>query len=650
MRYRPEIDGLRAVAVVPVILFHAGFTLFGGGYVGVDIFFVISGYLITTIILSEKAAGTFSLKRFYERRARRIIPALYFVMLCSLPLATVLVFPEWWDKFTGGIVAVIFFVSNFHFWANSGYFTQASELEPFLHTWSLAVEEQFYLFFPLLIMLLWRFGLRVITMLIAVGLLLSLGLSEWASRYYVGANFFLLPTRAWELFIGASAARYAMTKPVFQKRTADIAGALGLALIVYAIFAFDDHTRVPGLYGLVPTVGAVLVILFASSETYVARLLSLRGFVGIGLISYSTYLWHQPLFAFLRLASDTTPSAGMFAGFAVLSLALGWFSWKYVEQPFRRGDKFSQKQIFGYVAIASFAFLALAGLEKVTNAQERYYVSRLHENEVEMYELLKSARQTRRFRVDEDCKFSILTLNAEFQQRFDKCFAEYGPAEIILGDSHGEDMYTAIALNMPKSSFVVGFPKGGCRPYSDDDKCPTPKYYETLREFIAKHAEEVSQVVYHQAGHELVFDAHSDEVGRELFSRDVISKYEINAERIEFLLQYLSELSNDVDVIWLGPRLEPSFSRTQILEDSCDNPKLVPQTGAVEIFENLDMALRTRMETSNVRYISLLSLTEFDPKTDLFDCTNIYWTDGHHWSTEGERRFGARIVPALTAE
>lgn len=369
MKYRAEIDGLRAAAVIPVILFHAGFQSFSGGFVGVDVFFVISGYLITTIILTEKGEGRFSLANFYERRARRILPALFLVMLVTLPFAWLWLIPSELKDFSLSLVGVSTFLSNIHFWLGTGYWGADSELKPLLHTWSLAVEEQYYVLFPLYLMLMWRFRKRWILSSFMVIAALSLVAAQWGAYRYPSATFFLLPTRGWELAIGAVIAFYFLyrkqtIRTILSHRFIDETLSLaGLLMIAYAVFAFDETVPFPGLYALVPTVGAGLIILFSSQQTVVGRLLGSKLFVSIGLISYSTYLWHQPLFAFARNRSLTEPSGLLFAGLAVLSVALAYLSWRYVEKPFRKRGFFSRKAIFAFAAIgtAFFIIIGLAG-------------------------------------------------------------------------------------------------------------------------------------------------------------------------------------------------------------------------------------------------------------------------------------------------
>lgn len=365
MQYRREIDGLRALAVLPVLLFHAGFQAFGGGYIGVDIFFVISGYLITTIILAELQTGNFSIIKFYERRARRILPALFLVMLACLPFAWAWMSPMGLQEFSKSVVAVSLFLSNILFWKEAGYFATANELKPLLHTWSLAVEEQYYVLFPIFLILVWRFGQRWIISILVVAALASLALSEWALTRYTSASFYLLPTRGWELLIGALAAFYLLPRggersvnlPLYQA-----ASLLGLLMIIYSVFIFDKFTSFPGANALTPTIGAVLIVLFATPATFVGKLLGTKLLVGIGLISYSTYLWHQPLFSFARYASLQEPSQAVFVLLILVSLLLAFFTWKFVETPFRNKNIIKRKHVFWFSLLGSLFFITIGSV------------------------------------------------------------------------------------------------------------------------------------------------------------------------------------------------------------------------------------------------------------------------------------------------
>jgi len=379
MRYRTEIDGLRAVAVIPVIFYHAGFSLFGGGFVGVDVFFVISGYLITTIILDDLERGTFSILNFYERRARRILPALFFVLGASTCLAWFFYSNDDLLSFSRSLAGVTVFSSNLVFWKESGYFDTVGELKPLLHTWSLAVEEQYYLIFPVCLILAWRLGRRWILILMLLLGVVSLGLAQWAAAAHPTAAFYLLPTRGWEILIGAGVAMYLSRRELGtpDRTLSEVSVWTGSLLLAFSIFAFNKRTPFPSLYTLAPTLGTALIILFATQNTTIGRLLGNKLFVGVGLVSYSAYLWHQPLFAFIRYRSLNEPTASLLIALAGVSVAFAYLSWRHVEKPFRNKQTCSRKQIFLFGAIGAVVFLSagLLGYVKVSNAEKKAHLS-----------------------------------------------------------------------------------------------------------------------------------------------------------------------------------------------------------------------------------------------------------------------------------
>ena len=360
MKYRPEIDGLRGLAVLSVILFHAGFELFSGGFVGVDVFFVISGYLITTILIEDIENQRFNLVNFYERRARRILPALFFVMIVCIPFVWLWMLPSQIKDFSESLVAVSLFASNILFWRESDYFGASAEEKPLLHTWSLAVEEQYYVLFPIFLILVWRFGKNRVFWMIVVMAAISLLISEWGWRNKAIANFYLAPTRAWELFAGSIAAFIVQKKGVQKKNSLAL---LGLSAIFVSIFVYDESTPFPSVYALVPVLGVVLFVLFAEKETLAARFLSNKAMVGIGLISYSAYLWHQPLLAFTRIRFGELQSILIMVMLSFCSLFLGYLSWKYIEIPFRKKANISRLKVFfvSSVGIGLFIIMGVVG-------------------------------------------------------------------------------------------------------------------------------------------------------------------------------------------------------------------------------------------------------------------------------------------------
>ena len=337
VRHRADIDGLRAIAVVPVVLFHAGVSQVSGGFVGVDIFFVISGYLITSLILGEMREGRFSLLSFYERRIRRIFPALFAVLAVCIVLAGTLFLPRELRSFDESLLAATFFVSNIYFYGSNGYFAAPPDTLPLLHTWSLSIEEQFYIVFPLLLSLAIAFGRRIWVGLISVLFLLSLAASIWVTPINPDAAFYLAPMRVWELMLGALLAARVLPR-IESQAVREMLALAGVALIAYAVFRFSTSTPFPGSAALIPCLGAAFLIYAGEDEgtTSASKVLSLRPLVFVGLISYSLYLWHWPLLVFARYWSVTSLTGWQSATIVIASFILAALSWAYIEQPFRR--------------------------------------------------------------------------------------------------------------------------------------------------------------------------------------------------------------------------------------------------------------------------------------------------------------------------
>ncbi|WP_339474640.1 acyltransferase family protein [Pseudomonas fluorescens] len=332
---RRDIDGLRALAVIPVVLFHFGFNTFSGGFVGVDVFFVISGFLITTILFREISAKRFSFVDFWARRARRIIPALTVVMLVTLALGWLLLTAKDFSELGRTVRYQSLFISNILFMREDGYFQPASDLKPLLHTWSLAVEEQYYIFFPLLMAVLIRYVRHWRWMLFAV-LLVSFGLNLAYIQSKPEFTFFSLPTRAWELLCGAMLAVLPAPKQAVRPWLYQAVGLAGLAAVLAAVFTFDKSTVFPGWAALPPVLGtAALIWSGAQGASWTARLLSLRPLVWVGLLSYSLYLWHWPVYVYANAISIDGIQPVEAIGWMALSLGLAWLSLRYVELPFR---------------------------------------------------------------------------------------------------------------------------------------------------------------------------------------------------------------------------------------------------------------------------------------------------------------------------
>tara|TARA_B110000503_G_C7140632_1_gene410686 strand:+ start:386 stop:2377 length:1992 start_codon:yes stop_codon:yes gene_type:complete len=460
LKYRTEIDGLRCLAVLPVILFHAGLSFASGGYVGVDIFFVISGYLISSIIFQKMNSGGFSILEFYENRARRILPALFFVMLFCVPFAWFWMNPEQWQEFSESMIWTSLFSSNIFFWLHSDYFASASEFKPLLHTWSLAVEEQYYVVFPLLVIIFWRFGTKFLFAMFALIAVLSFVLCLWLASRLPEANFFLTPSRVWELLAGVACTAYLIRmagRGAPKQLLSEILACVGLIAILFSILFFDESTPFPSAYTLVPVLGTAFIIAFATSNTWVGKLLAFKPFVWVGLISYSAYLWHQPLFAFARIRVKGEPELSVMLGLSILSILLAFVSWRFVEQPFRKKggsakildglrllDNRSSVFAVSIVGIAFFSEVGLAG-SKLVLQPDRF----LSLKSVE--EALKVAGDGRarwirydrcHFKKDEEWK---AIWNCQPGILEDQNLTPIGIA--IVGDSHSADRSMMLRLN-----------------------------------------------------------------------------------------------------------------------------------------------------------------------------------------------------------
>lgn len=621
MAYRPEIDGLRAVAVIPVIFFHAGLTPFSGGYIGVDVFFVISGYLITRILVNELERDNFSLARFYERRARRILPALFFVMACCIPFAWMWMLPSELKDFSQSIVAVVFFASNVLFWREEGYFAPTAELKPLLHTWSLAVEEQYYLLFPVFLLLAWRFGRNRVFWSICVIAVISLAASEWGWRNKPTANFYLAPTRAWELLVGSMCALWLSSR---ELRANNLLSLLGLALIVFAIFYYDDATPFPSVHALAPVLGTALIIVFGGTGTWTAKLLSMQGFVSIGLISYSAYLWHQPLFAFARIQSNFEPSLYVMAGLATLSLVLAYFSWRFVEKPFRNGQTSilrTRRAAFAMSGLVAAALVAGGFFVYVNNG----FDSRLSDNQRKFLIYSQYPRQ-------QPYREGTCFLRPEQKYNEFTSACTTGSSKVIVGDSHA----AAISSYLRIATDISQYTASACPPvlrYTQDERpnCNNiniyrfNKIFKMRPQYVVLHANWIAYwKVY---GFKDAFESTIYELKRNKIQAVIIGG-------VPQFLPNIGEAALRQNANWVeGARLRTDL--VEISETNSEIEKLARQIGAIywdPISELCD---------DGSRCIALVAAQEGDLQRD--GIALIYWDYGH-LTLSGANVLGSRFI------
>ncbi len=469
LKYRPDIDGLRAVAVLSVMAFHMELAHFSGGFVGVDVFFVISGYLISAIVFSEISQGTYSITSFYERRIRRIFPALFAMLIVFSVCALFYMFSSEMVNYAKSLLAASASVSNFYFWQHSGYF-DAPTLNPLLHTWSLAVEEQFYIFFPIYLWAVRRFYPQRLRLSVYVLVVASLIASVVVVHYSRSTAFYMPYTRAWELLIGTVLALEVLPR-LSSTLLRNFAAFLGIAMIVYSVLAYKPTTLFPGLSALVPCGGAALIIYAGEAgPTLIGRMLSWRPAVFIGLISYSLYLWHWPVILLHKaglllnmrmmpavLVERLAPRHYDDIVEVLLSIVLAYLSWKFVENPFRSGRlRLSGRPLFltaGVTAAACIAFsifaISSAGIQG-RMAPEAERIASYH----------SSFRQS--FRM------GSCFLTPEFSMKdFDpsKCMQIESDKKnyLILGDSHAATIWPGLVSALAPSN-VLQASVSACRP------------------------------------------------------------------------------------------------------------------------------------------------------------------------------------------
>lgn len=639
--YRPEIDGLRAIAVLPVIFYHAGFVFFSGGYIGVDVFFVISGYLITTIMIKDLELERFSLVSFYERRVRRILPALYFLLVFTTIVAIVVYLPRDLLDYFKSLFSVIVYGSNIFFWLDADYFATDSDLLPLLHTWSLSVEEQFYLLFPLLLASLFRFGTTVVYGVIGSIVIVSLTVSIWAGVVNPEMSFYLLPSRAWELGVGCMGALYHRHHGQLSKsRYADAIGMIGLMMIATSIHLFDHQTDFPSYNALLPTIGTVLLLLFTDERTRVGRILGSKMLVGIGLVSYSAYLWHHPLFAFARYLNVGPLSTAQYAVLIAITMVLAYMSWKFVEAPFRDKHHIGSKSIWTMAGATSilFVLVALVGIQQ--DGFRTLYEGRLDNRQLAIWQQSEITRHDP-VATDGECVFRSRSLDSKTIDTYVACSEIHGQSTIIFGDSHAMDVYNAYVYTKDEP-FVLGLADAGCRIGSESDQTC---FFGDLVDFVEKYKLTISKIYYNQAGFYLLQDENGQPGTRAMFKRHNMPVYNPNTSSIDPILEYLGRLEDYAPITWIGPWTEPHLNGNMLLRNAieCQLIRNPVHPSIVLTFDQLDDTIRQRLQSSGIPYISSIDRIQFDWDVDLYGCEGSFWRDGDHFNTLGEKRFGARL-------
>lgn len=622
LNYRPEIDGLRAISVLSVIFYHAEFELFRGGFVGVDVFFVISGYLITSIIYSEISSGNFSLKNFYRRRIRRIFPALFFVMASCVIFAWLWLLPTDFVAYAQSQVAVSMFASNIWFWYNIGYFDTDGALKPLLHTWSLAVEEQFYLLYPVGFLILTRFLKRWALACVLFVAFLSFAFAQWAAYEQPNFAFYFLPARIWELLVGASVSLILTSKSGKQLRRGfrEVCAGVGILMVAYSFFLFDRFTPFPGVFALVPTLGAALIIVFAEKDTWIGRLLSLKIFVQVGLVSYSAYLWHQPIFAFARLRSLETLTSYSRTLLLLATFGLAFFTWKFIETPLRNSWSVVGGRVFSTGVAISVVFMTIGlVINDSKGAEGRFKASLIGDvGHLEFHQF-----------IDEeyfDCEPKSVSAQALSWGDFLRCKqSKIGvPDLILLGDSHAEHLF--IGLAEAKENLNVAFYISDSVPLVDNPK------FEGFFEEILGNGKRQSVLITFMYSYQF-----ADRDKRDIF------------DRLELTIDSLQRAGKDVFVLGDVPKFQINpeickfrFQKMEVL-DRCE----VSVNQATYQSRPYEAMIKYLSKKKGVQFVELNAALCDEDTCGIIKANQVLYRDNHHLNILGSRLVGGFLASSL---
>lgn len=620
LSYRPDIDGLRAFAVLSVVLFHAFPSLLSGGFVGVDVFFVISGFLISGIMFKSLQAGNFSFSDFYARRVKRIFPALIVVLAASFAFAWFVLFNDELKQLGKHLLRAAAFLSNFILWHESGYFDNAAETKPLLHLWSLAIEEQFYIIWPLIVWALWRLKAwrwQLICTLAAASFVWNV----YQSQHDLTHDFYSPLTRFWELLCGALLAYRSVVLCVSEK-SVQLRATLGAALLVLAVVCIDADKRFPGAWALLPVMGAVLVI-SANGQAWVNRVVfSNRFAVWLGTISYPLYLWHWPIFSYARIIEGGTPSVELRWVALGASIALAWLTFKWVEKPIRLVWQFRYK-----TASLVFAMLAIGALGYSANKTDGFPER----------QIMKDQKVFNAGDVDHDvfhnyhaehfytCADPVIQKDAGNWKGVVRCFQSHttGPVTVLLlGDSHSEHLFLGIAEQLPHVN--VGFYGKGALPFTSKDE------FKRIFDRVL-HNPDIKQVVI-----SAMWASRMHEIDR---NETLVSELSKTVQVLQNSGKKIY-ITDDIPKFGFDPQ-RCKFQRPLTQSTKCDEPRENIDSQRAKYLADLQEVVR---RNPGVEWIEISSLMCSGATCSMARDGQLFYRDNNHLNIPGSKFVGAQIV------
>jgi peptidoglycan/LPS O-acetylase OafA/YrhL len=625
LSYRNDVDGLRALSVLAVLFYHLEIFNISGGFLGVDIFFVISGYIITRLIIKEYNLKKFQLSNFYWRRIRRIFPPLILTLLFTNLISLFLFFPNEYDYLSRANLSVIFFISNFFFWKNTDYFDELTSQSPLLHTWSLSVEEQFYIIFPILFIFFYKLkNKNLFFYFVLIISILSLVSANYLGKISSDPNFFFTTSRVFEIGLGILTALVErnnfFTKfknKILNNFYLDFLNLFFLTVLILSFFYLNERMNLPNYYTLIPVLSCSYIILFNHQKSLISKILSNKFSSLTGKISYGMYLYHFPIIIFFNyFGLDKFKSLLIFVIFFI-----SYISWKYFETPFRNNSIISKK----FFTICIMGAVLIFTLNLVNRETIKNYLS--FSIPLEYQKIMDQTKKESEIILDDnDCRIiqPIKTIDKiSFLERVEICKKKYGDFLYLAGGSHVQDLYNSIYLNLPKEKFVVANISGSCAMYFNNESCD----YDKVLNFIKDNKDNIKFFFYTQIGSDYL---------KNFYGPEVETKY------VSLIVSFLKKIKqNNIDVIWFGPQPQPEIEMNYkfIRSMQANNFNLF----SLKHVDKVDQYMKKIARESDIKFISKIETTKYDPKKDYLVENKITYSDSDHWSFFGEKYFGEQI-------
>lgn len=621
--YRQDIDGLRALSVLAVLFYHLEIFNISGGFLGVDIFFVISGYIITRLILTEYKNNEFSLSNFYIRRVRRIFPALILTLIITNLISLILHFPNEYNYLSKANLSVLFFVSNFFFWKNTDYFNELTSQSPLLHTWSLSVEEQFYIIFPLLFIIFYRLkNKNLLFYFILFFSMLSLVSSHILGKISPDPNFFFTTSRVFELGIGSITALIEKKnflikfKKNYNSFYLNLITLILLIILISCFFNYDQRMNLPNFKTLVPLLSCAFIILFNNQSFLINSVLTNRFSNLIGKMSYGIYLYHFPIIIFFNYFGLNHLKICVIPVIFLIS----FLSWKYFETPLREKNIISFRILIFFIGTSFLVFLINYQFNDMIK-------NKLNISPSEYHHVFKQIEAEKNIMLDDnECRFyeSIRNFNNEiFLKRIEKCKKKYGKFLYLAGGSHVHDLYKSVYLNLPNEKFVVGNFSGSCAIFYKHPDCD----YTKILRFIKNNKKDIKTFFYTQIGSDYL---------RNFYGPKVEKKY------IDMLASFLIQVRDlNVNLIWFGPKPIPNIEMNYKLVRSLKSNKF--NLYSLKHVVAADNYMKEVSKKNDIKYISILDIIKYNSDVDYYLDKKITYRDSDHWSIFGAKYFGNKI-------